>query len=53
MLASLNQARGLLFDAPETPAAAPETPPDCDILTSAGQNVPDAPPAAPPAPEKP
>lgn len=41
MLASLNQARGLLFDAPEAPAAADEeTAPDCVILTAAGQNVP-------------
>jgi len=50
MLASLNQARGLLFD--ETPPT-PEAPADCDILASDGQNVPTEPlPPAPPA-EKP
>lgn len=44
MLAMLNQARGLLFDAPEERAAEGEAPAGCDILAGAGQNV-----AAPPA----
>lgn len=49
MLATLNQARGLLFDQPgETPAEVPASPADCDILAGDGQNVP-----APAAPEKP
>ena len=43
MLATLNQARGLIFDAPEEAAVAAEAPADCDILTGAGQNVPAAP----------
>lgn len=43
MLATLNQARGLLFDTPDEAApTAPESPADCDILASAGQNVPAA-----------
>lgn len=43
MLATLTQARGLLFDAPpEEAAVAAETPADCDILAGAGQNVPEA-----------
>lgn len=45
MLATLNQARGLLFD---QPGEAPASPADCDILASDGQNVP-----APAEPEKP
>ena len=40
MLATLNQARGLLFDAPEEAAAEAETPAGCDILAGDGQNVP-------------
>jgi len=40
MLASLNQARGLLFDVPEEAAAKPESAADCDILAGDGQNVP-------------
>ena len=43
MLATLNQARGLLFDAPEAPLAAAESTADCDILTGDGQNVPATP----------
>jgi len=42
MLATLTQARGLLFDAPEEAAVAAETPASCDILAGAGQNVPAA-----------
>lgn len=42
MMATLNHARGLLFDAPEDPGASPETPSGCDILTADGQNVPAA-----------
>ena len=40
MLATLNQARGLLFDAPEEAWPAAETPAGCDILAGDGQNVP-------------
>ncbi len=40
MLASLNQARGLLFEAPEPPDAQDPPAGECDILTNAGQNVP-------------
>ena len=43
MLATLNQARGLLFDAPEERAPEGEAPASCDILVGAGQNVPAAP----------
>jgi len=39
MMATLNHARGLLFDAPEEQGATPETPSGCDILTADGQNV--------------
>lgn len=49
MLASLNQARGLLFDVPEEEAVAPEKASGCDILTSDGQNVPSHEPICPPA----
>jgi len=42
MMASLNHARGLLFDAPEASENAPVAPKDCDILTVDGQNVPNA-----------
>lgn len=48
MMATLNQARGLLFDEPAAPPHGPETPADCDNLTADGQNVP--PEAASPAP---
>jgi hypothetical protein len=51
MLATLNQARGLLFDAPEEVAAAAEASADCDILAGAGQNVPALPVAAEPSAE--
>ena len=44
MLATLTQARGLLFDAPEEAAGTAEASADCDILAGAGQNVPVAPP---------
>ena len=40
MLATLTQARGLLFDAPDEAAVAAETPASCDILAGDGQNVP-------------
>jgi hypothetical protein len=40
MLATLNQARGLLFEAPEEAGPAAETPADRDILAGDGQNVP-------------
>jgi hypothetical protein len=40
MLATLNQARGLLFDAPEEAGQAAETPAGCDILAGDGQIVP-------------
>ena len=40
MLATLNQARGLLFEAPEETGPATETPAGCDILAGDGQNVP-------------
>ncbi len=40
MLATLNQARGLLFEAPEEVGPAAETPADRDILAGDGQNVP-------------
>ena len=40
MLATLTQARGLLFDATEEAAGAVETPAGCDILAGEGQNVP-------------
>ena len=40
MLATLNQARGLLFDTPEEAGPAAETPAGCDILAGDGQNVP-------------
>lgn len=50
MLATLNQARGLLFEAPEEVGLAAETPAGCDILAAEGQNVPVAEtPAAAPA----
>ena len=49
MMATLNHARGLLFDAPEEQGAAPETSSGCDILTGDGQNVP-SPEALPEAP---
>ena len=42
MLATLTQARGLLFDAPEEAAAAAEMSASCDILAGDGQNVPAA-----------
>lgn len=42
MLASLNQARGLLYDTPESAGDAGTTAADCDILSSPGQNVPAA-----------
>jgi hypothetical protein len=41
MLASLNQARGLLFDAPEATSSENEPAAECDILANAGQNVPE------------
>ena len=40
MLASLNQARGLLYDTPESAGDAGTTATDCDILSNPGQNVP-------------
>ena len=40
MLATLNQARGLLFEAPEEAGPVAETPADRDILAGDGQNVP-------------
>jgi hypothetical protein len=40
MMATLQHARGLLFETPEAEAAAAETPGQCDILTADGQNVP-------------
>lgn len=40
MLASLNQARGLLFEDTEVPVVAADSTADCDILASDGQNVP-------------
>lgn len=39
MLATLNQARGLLFEAPEEAGPAAEMPAGCDILAGDGQNV--------------
>ena len=52
MLASLNQARGLLFDDPAT-AGSGETPAtDCDSLTALGQNVPSPPEVPPAAPDE-
>ena len=51
MLATLNQARGLIFDVPEEAAVAAETPAGCDILAGAGQNVPAALAAADPPTE--
>ena len=53
MMATLNQARGLLFDEPAGPANSPEMPADCDILAADGQNVPAEPLAADPPPETP
>lgn len=50
MMATLNHARGLLFESPEAPEVAAETPAQCDILAGDGQNVPVAQDsAAPPA----
>lgn len=40
MMATLHQARQLLFDAPVEAATEAETSADCDNLTSDGQNVP-------------
>ena len=51
MLATLTQARGLLFAAPEEAAGTAEAPADCDILAAAGQNVPAPPVVADPAAE--
>lgn len=48
MMATLNQARGLLFDEPADPPPGPETSADCDNLAADGQNVPPDP--APPSP---
>jgi len=42
MMATLNHARGLLFDAPEGAEAVLAAPQDCDNLTVDGQNVPNA-----------
>jgi len=42
MMATLNHARGLLFDAPEESESALAAPKDCDNLTLDGQNVPNA-----------
>lgn len=53
MMATLNHARGLLFDAPEEPPAAAETAGECDILAGDGQNVPVAPPVVSPPSGKP
>jgi len=53
MLATLNQARGLLFDEPAGPPGDPETPADCDILAPDGQNVPAEPLLPAPPAEKP
>lgn len=39
MMATLNHARGLLFDTPEEPLPAAETAGECDILAADGQNV--------------
>ena len=39
MLATLNHARGLLFDAPEAAGEGAETPMDSDNLAADGQNV--------------
>ena len=50
MMATLNQARGLLFDEPAGPPPGPETSADCDNLAADGQNVPPDPaPSSPPA----
>lgn len=49
MLATLNQARGLLFEVPPETAGAAEDAGACDILAGAGQNVPAG--AGPAAPE--
>jgi len=43
MLASLEHAKGLLFDAPEQENEATETAADSDILSTDGQNVPSLP----------
>ena len=51
MLATLTQARGLLFDAPEEAAGTAEASADCDILAGAGQNVPALPVASDPPAE--
>jgi len=51
MLATLTQARGLLFDVPEEVPGAAEAPADCDILAAAGQNVPVPPVVAEPPAE--
>lgn len=40
MMATLNHARGLLFDEPEVKEGAAETAAGCDILAGDGQNVP-------------
>lgn len=40
MMATLQQAKELLFDAPEQTSEDPHTPANCDILTTDGQNVP-------------
>jgi hypothetical protein len=52
MMATLNQARSLLFDAPDESAESPESLTGCDILTGDGQNVPAPPDTAQPAPEE-
>lgn len=53
MMATLNHARGLLFDTPAEETATPEKPENCDILAGDGQNVAVAAPAASPPLEKP
>ncbi len=40
MMATLQQAKELLFDQAEQTAEDPEAPANCDILTTDGQNVP-------------
>lgn len=40
MMATLQHARGLLFETPEAEEAPAEAPAQCDILAADGQNVP-------------